>query len=1528
MKSEGAPLVSWRITPLILSLFTSTILRAQPQITLAQAATMTPADPSSLPRCGTYWVYEDNGRFIVPLPMNPFPTNVNVYSLGDPGQFFIGATSNDWETLLSQPPAKPMAARSIAMETPTTFPPLPAPYNTLTLVDNPPLVGTFWSLSNTNWPPLPYDYCPSCGIYLLPDGDFLVDDRSTPPPSPMVAQHFPPANTNLYSTNLWLHLDWMTNNTLGVTAWNTQPGELYNILSKTTLQSPSWTIETQITGASNQTWTSFQLDTQSRSAWFLWATNTDSALPPTAWPSNSLHLELIGIHTSSPVLRVHGTSSAYSVQVMSKTNMADAWAPFGPRLLDTNSQGWMDVPLSLGHGTNSQFFWAYSPDYSSTGGDIPDWWLIKYFGTTDVNPMDSYSGDGLSLTYRFQHGLDAKSFSTPPGPTGLKVYYNGTSTVTLTWNQAPGPVLDYTIERSIPSLSQTNDFTSVVAATFTDSSFPDISFGNAYFSGTPNYRVRARYSNGYSAWSDAVLIYPRDPSLNFYQINGAVHLIRGTNGQLYLATSLLPQNFTWLRLRGELYSNFVLSSTNWDIPATNFVGGVYYLPPSLAPVLTQLHYWYVETMDAQSNALLVAYLNSSGFGEGPIDLGAPQWVPFYDGREQLKENLSFLLRAADLNEPFQFDLEDYPEPFDYKTYACRNDYVVSSFYVPAELQGAPIVGQDEYLPYWMNYLYRNFAFALTNVDQNGYFTTGVNTTVVYNQLSYPPTVLFRTNIVQGTISPVLSGSDSAWTWNGWNENSVASLYLEYVGAYLDTNGQITLPVGSTNFWGLPFVSLQVGYTNGNADQFTTLNAGYSLDASITPLANHVYPQVAEPDLRTIDYYFCRVPLEEYTTSQDLFPGNDAFSPTNTTPLMICPFGQPFRVAGYAWQRFLNGDTSKYAYLGQYFDKAYMADANGNPTTTETGILSEYGEFLPTQPGTVILTTKPDLTQTNNLQGACTVHVIKLQLDVNHNGVMDLSYGGPDNTSYYKPFEFWVNNNFDRAQLTPPYTEDDFQGTEPATYDYAANLDTPVPDCDYKDYNHPPLRVIPSVRDLEDFSRLWVCGVDSNLLASLPPNTTCELSWGDKGSPNTNNPTIDIFVAADTDGGVGYLTNASTGGLQTNYTSYGSARIGPGDSVPIFNNTHFIWCGSRAGSGKLTLTISQGGTNILAQTSAYITIKDIKQMYERWTVGDKPSLGPTNVPALATEDLTGGAGPFQYPTNVTANNMPYILLVHDYDLPRWKKDRYAEIAFKRLYWQGYQGRFGLFRWPAVYNGFFSPLDDSEFHAWQSASGLLNLLTNLNAQYPSNVYLMAHGYGAVAAGEALRLAGTNQVVNTYIAMQGAVPVHAYDGRWPWRSLGAADSFTPNRYLWYYTNNAPNYFSGVGGASAYINVYSTNDNFLTNVWRSDQDNKPALPGVPGYGYHWDGVNFSQGWVPPFYTTLTFPTNTYEIFSYCDEARCEAIGAQPNLRGPFDPTRQLDLTTLPFGPNYLDHNAEFKASCAREWAFWHAVFTSMGFK
>ena len=93
-------------------------------------------------------------------------------------------------------------------------------------------------------------------------------------------------------------------------------------------------------------------------------------------------------------------------------------------------------------------------------------------------------------------------------------------------------------------------------------------------------------------------------------------------------------------------------------------------------------------------------------------------------------------------------------------------------------------------------------------------------------------------------------------------------------------------------------------------------------------------------------------------------------------------------------------------------------------------------------------------------------------------------------------------------------------------------------------------------------------------------------------------------------------------------------------------------------------------------------------------------------------------PFTYLYDeATDTNLDYILFVHGYNMPTWEKDRYAETAYKRLYWQGYQGRFGEYRWPTHSTPVL--FDSDEFASWESGTGLYHLLVALNSKYPGNV-----------------------------------------------------------------------------------------------------------------------------------------------------------------------------------------------------------------
>ena len=90
-----------------------------------------------------------------------------------------------------------------------------------------------------------------------------------------------------------------------------------------------------------------------------------------------------------------------------------------------------------------------------------------------------------------------------------------------------------------------------------------------------------------------------------------------------------------------------------------------------------------------------------------------------------------------------------------------------------------------------------------------------------------------------------------------------------------------------------------------------------------------------------------------------------------------------------------------------------------------------------------------------------MHIVKLQLDVNHDGAMDLSSDGPDNTSRTSPMMFWANNDCDRGYITVDLT--DYEQDDLASNDSKADCPftpgRPTLDCEYRDVNGS--RVIPS-----------------------------------------------------------------------------------------------------------------------------------------------------------------------------------------------------------------------------------------------------------------------------------------------------------------------------------------------------------------------------------------------------------------------------------------------------------------------------------
>jgi hypothetical protein len=199
------------------------------------------------------------------------------------------------------------------------------------------------------------------------------------------------------------------------------------------------------------------------------------------------------------------------------------------------------------------------------------------------------------------------------------------------------------------------------------------------------------------------------------------------------------------------------------------------------------------------------------------------------------------------------------------------------------------------------------------------------------------------------------------------------------------------------------------------------------------------------------------------------------------------------------------------------------------------------------------------------------------------------------------------------------------------------------------------------------------------------------------------------------------------------------------------------------------------------------------------------------------------------------------------------------------------------------------------------------------------------GNIVTSEALRQASAT-LVQTYTAFQGNVPAHAYDPSAPTLSL-SPDAGESNVYAHYWNATNNQYFYGAIGAAQYVNFFNTND-FVLNHWLSYQADKPFS--FLGYSYY-SGQYYEGGVTTP--TIITFPTSTYQIFAYCQQAKCNCIGEQANLGGQFTflgRPQQVDLFAAPysFGIDHKGHSAEFRSDNMSRAVFWDQVLVQMGLK
>lgn len=1202
-----------------------------------------------------------------------------------------------------------------------------------------------------------------------------------------------------------------------------------------------------------------------------------------SYAPESLWLEITGVSNHLAYVTVHGTVADVAYEILSKVALTNSEWTGEQVVVGASGQDWTPTTEGIGTRTNELFFWARTL-VDSDGDGLPDWWELAHgldpnnADTGGTGVSDGYKdgdNDGWTNLQEYQNGTNPGSFNTPAAPQGFSISYRiANGQVEFNWQAVLGPVTGYSIRFEDPVNNNYQTFNLSPVSTSYTNYYSSTNLNVEYW--PPECWIQAHYPGGDSEWSEGVLLLDEATMPNAF-------VVRGPQGGSYLKVSALPENTASLLLSRVEAVNDQRFVTEFVVELTNLVNGTFLLPENWMTPLTigsssfdnpyKYYNWYLQTVTATGLRSLEMQPVSGGWWR--------KTIPFFDGRAQLKQNLSFLLRAATPNVSFGYY---YDEPQQSASFiGSPASYAYASFIEPENYSGTYDISTREFHPFDEHYRYRNFVYDVNRLGIAGDLQTGL--TWEYPQdaptLWYPATnqFSFPTNLV--TFPTLLDDSDTRWLYwqefHPWSEQSWDEIGITY------QTPDYVMATGYRNLFGLPYLSAKLAWGSTITDT-ATLNAGGSVPADL----GYFYPETEAPAFQSDGYYFA--PVREHELSDVPLPGHTAFNPTNTSPLLIASVGDPnFQVAGYAKLAVTNGYTGVYGYLGQYFDKA-LKMTNGVVTTNETGILSPYGEFFPTQPGMTALVTMPDLD--TNERGTAIVHVVKLQLDVNHDGEMDLSFAGPDNTSANRPFTFWVNNDHDVTKSIGDWGQDD-----EATHSYLY------------DYNFLTIR---SVRNLEDFSRLWICGIPA-LATNAGYQVT--LSW----NVTSGNPAINLYRAVETDGGTDYLTDTNTALAQIASPNpaapgwiFGSINAAapltfPGHYFTDGSTRYLLFEGAGIGTGELVLTISQNATNVLARTSARLDLRDVKDLYERVVVTNTTTGGITNW-SSAIHTIESAKVSMDDDTNI-------IVFVHGINntVPDWLIS--SDTIFKRLYWSGYRGKFATVNWPCK---FLPPrthpfdFNLSEFYGYKSGAALRDYLNQLRqVRFPNHrLHIYAHSQGGAVASDAISQYGAP--FDSLVLSQAALPASCYDPQAPTlQKLLDAESLEPTPewklmgYRGIYTNITGRVVNFYNPADYALATGTVLYGILQANWEENERlTKPdGLPGARNYTS--DGTN---GYADLIGAPPRLVTDSQECRGMVSRSRTKAVGTLTGVGGVVDFSRSANLqTAFGFHDTREEHSAQF---------------------
>ncbi len=598
----------------------------------------------------------------------------------------------------------------------------------------------------------------------------------------------------------------------------------------------------------------------------------------------------------------------------------------------------------------------------------------------------------------------------------------------------------------------------------------------------------------------------------------------------------------------------------------------------------------------------------------------------------------------------------------------------------------------------------------------------------------------------------------------------------------------------------------------------------------------------------------------------------------------------------------------------------------------------------------------------------------IRVDANQDATVTFDDPDPnksDDTSKKHPYKFWLNDNNDYYNQAgtdnndvADWSEQDVDSSHPA--DYLS-------------------RKVNNARDAQDFGRIRI---------QAPPNFDPSQNWTVSLTLQSTDDLMKIVVLDVSKAqGDSYLTNQQTEDALPQHAAGQTLNVDEAfliDPQKFIAEDHpdhavdYLFEGLKAGSGKVVVTFKLDGKTALEDVFN-LKLSPSNKMYETYDINN--AAHETATSALEANDVD------QSPPRLVDEFSPYdadsreskdyIVFVHGWRMTAAEKAQFANASFKRLFWQGYTGRFAAFDWPTEWfdnrgtSGAFRAINDplnydrSEEKAYWSGKALKFLLTDLDGKVGyQHVNIFAHSTGNVVVSEALRESRDVKLVHSYIASQAATAAEAYDPSAPpllfnMDGLGAFGPAYPSTSLSLYANlpstNRAIFEDIDQAADKLYNVYNpvdyalfdavTHTPNLPHTWRINQAIK--VDDNVKFADHWADYAWENGnYVRKEFTYASTPegvtkvygnsvilnpsdsSQLFEVLSYAAELQSLALGSQLGMSKPGKVcSGEVNLHSADVFADQLftntpwDHSAQFNGTNARRSVYWNLVLEKFGF-